>query len=727
MSGVKSIYSVNAVAQFAEITEAPLYYAVIHEFEFAVHMLRNAVWIVVTGRDKGKIIFRTAYAPDGLQLTHSEKKDGGIRLTLTADIGVFTIAVLFPEEGKPLLHYVVTFKAAQDCQVPYWPKDIVILPAEGMKEPEGEVYASQIGTRTGLVYAGVKAPAAGSFLYLQDLSSLSDYCELTKTSAGGTVSGEWPEFGFALPQTMAEKPLPGGRALVISDAWVSFSKYLPADQFDIAKQFLSHIGLIYLYLPKPAPEYQNYPDILSHTLHDIETCGKCWTVHDGYSYLNAYVGDFETPPEIMVQLAVLLPVLDYVRWSGEKVKFAELLRNNLVTFWNPELKTIVRWLPALQNKLDGSEDQKNPRVMDSWYLYHPLLNLSRMALDGDQEAATLFVESLEYAMKVARHFNYRWPVFYNMQTLEVIRGETAPGQGGEKDVAGIYAHVMLQAWELTKEQQYLDEARTAAATLRDMGFDMFYQANNTAFSAGAMLRLFKETRDDLYLNLAYLCIANLFKNVALWECKYGFGRHFPSFFALFPLNDGPYTAVYEEHEGFAAIHDFLKHAEGLELLPCIPLLLAEFIKYAVSRSVYYYPPMLPAEMISTETKTGHVDRKLWIALEDIHDGWEESGEVGQEVYGAGLAFGVLPRHCIRLKGQTFMIFIDYPVSGQRQEGNSLSFRVLGHQLLTCNMHVINTGNDSPPALKVSAGDKNIAADNDGKYVLNGDQQVMITW
>src|SRR5690606_18049822 len=150
------------------------------------------------------------------------------------------------------------------------------------------------------------------------------------------------------------------------------------------------------------------------------------------------------------------------------------------------------------------------------------------------------------------------------------------------------------------------------------GFDIFYQANNTAFSAGAMHRLWKETGKQLYRNLSHLFLANLFKNMALWSCEYGHGRSFPTFFSLFPLNNAPYIAVYEEQETVAAIHAYLATA-GEEVMPAFSLLLAEFVRYAQNRLPYYYPPMLPEDMLSEEVKTGEIDPKLWIPLEDIQD------------------------------------------------------------------------------------------------------------
>jgi hypothetical protein len=42
------------------------------------------------------------------------------------------------------------------------------------------------------------------------------------------------------------------------------------------------------------------------------------------------------------------------------------------------------------------------------------------------------LDSIDYGIQVARHFNYHWPVFYDTYTLEVIKAETRPGAGGER-------------------------------------------------------------------------------------------------------------------------------------------------------------------------------------------------------------------------------------------------------------------------------------------------------
>jgi hypothetical protein len=170
-----------------------------------------------------------------------------------------------------------------------------------------------------------------------------------------------------------------------------------------------------------------------------------------------------------------------------------------------------------------------------------------------------------------------------------------------------------------------------------------------------LVELYKETKDSSYLDLSYCCLAGIIRNVQLWECNYGYGKNFPNFFAVFPLNDAPYTAAYEEMEVHVALHHYLQVAQGVDILPSLKILLPEFIRYAVSRLPFYYPPLLPQEMIAGDIKTGEVKKDLWVPLEDKHDGWEKSGEAGQEVYGAGLPFAVVPRQYCNFKNSRSLI------------------------------------------------------------------------
>lgn len=706
---------------------------VIAGYTVKAHTLNNSFWIAVTCPKAAQVIFRPAYAPnDHLQLGKVIINENGAVFNLSAGIGHFQVELQFPDEDKAIIRYTTTFKADAPLLVPFWPRDMVITgPDESDKDPEGTIYVTQVGTRSGLQYLSIDKPKDGALLYFQNLTALNDYAQATETSMGNVVGGTWPEMGFALPPTLKNKPIPANKQIIVSDAFIAFSPENPKDEMAQAKQFLNLLADVYLHLPKPETSYYAWPDMVDKGLHDLEFSHGCWSHGAEQDYLNAYVADYDTPPELMVQLAVLMPLTDYHDWCEADLPAIMKIKNGLDAFYSKDLKTLVRFLPALAKDLSGAEEQLKPNVMDSWYLHHPLLNLGRLAIRGDTQGKKLFLDSLDFTIRIARHFNYEWPVMYNMETLEVVKAETQPGKGGEKDVAGLYALVMLHAWQLTKENKFLLEAKKAAKTFQGKGFELFYQANNTAFSANAMLWLYKETKDKLYLDLAYLCIANIFKNFQLWECNYGYAKNYPTFFAMFPLNDAPYTAAYEEQEVFAAMHNFLLYAQDEDILPSVSLLIPEFLRYILNRAPYYYPPNLPKEMLSDEVKTGQVDHKLWIAIEDIHDGWEQSGTVGQEVYGAGVAFGIVPRHFYKVPNEDFMIYLDYPTANFKYRKGSVTFNVKGDQRLTCRMLMVKK--DRKPLPEFTVKDKKDVLKgvhrNDGhiEFMINGNQHIQINW
>lgn len=735
MNGL-SPWAIAAISGLKDHVSETIYSKPAGNFKFEVCCTNDSVWIITYWPKGGRAAFRAAFAPGtSLHLEKAVENEQCLVLQLSSDLGKHKINISIDEQDSfPVLRYTTSIIPKKDILISFWPRDIIIYGKSGDTENiKGKIYASQEGTRSGFIYASINKPEAGSMLYLQNLTALADYCEQTETSCANVVGGTWPELGFALPASN-DKPLQAGKETCIADAFVAFDTEVPVHEAAMTKQYLNLLAAVYLHLPKPDTHYQQWPDILNKGLKDLIENPGCWSQVAGHQYFNAYVSDYATPPEIMVQLAVLLPLQDYVDWSGKKMEIIETIKEGLESFYDDKIGSVMRWLPSAEDQLEGEEEQKEPKVMDSWYLHHPLLNLSRLALKGDHTVKKLFLDSLDFAIKIAHHFQYEWPVFYKMDTLEVVKAETSPGKGGEKDVPGLYAHIMLQAWELTKEKRYLNEAEKAAKKLKGLGFELFYQANNTAFSSGALLRLWKITKNQLYLDLSYLCLANIFRNVQLWDCNYGYGKHFPTFFALFPLKDAPYTAVYEEQEVFCAFHDYLKHAEGEDILPSVRLLITEYIRYLVDRAVYYYPPMLPEEMLEEKPKIGELDDNLWIALEDLHDGWEKSGSVGQEVYGAGNAFGILPRHYHQIPGTKFMLYVDYPVSDFKvQKGKRASFKVSGDEKLNCRMMIVKTERDKLPELLVTdekqkdqVKGKSVKNGN-MEYILRGNQQIRISW
>lgn len=726
-----SPWALSAMAQFKNATQ--LHQMISGKVNVQVLQTRDTVWICVTQGSGDPIYFNPCtLETGGISSLKTRIQDNSIGIYLETTIGEITMDIAIGEDAHPYLTYKTLLTPETDLFLPFCPRDILVASSQSDTAISwGELHLSQVGTRSGLAYFS-KEKSGLRVLYLQNLTTLSAYAQQTGTTLSGVISGELPEIGLSLPPAI-EKPLKKSEKVVLSDAFICL-KVMESGGGDISLDYLDLLASAYLLMPRPKTHYLEWPEILNKGLRDLIENPGCWSRVAGNSYLNAYVSDYGTPPEIMVQLAVLLPLIDYTEWSGEDLGIIKTIKDGLPAFYSDELKTILRWHPAAEDQLEGDEEQKMPMVMDSWYLHHPLLNLSRLALKGDKHAKKLFLDSIGFAIKVAHAFKYQWPVFYKMDTLEVIKAETADGEGGEQDVPGLYAHVMLQAYELTGEKKYLREAERAAKKLEAVGMKIMYQANNTTFAAGALLRLYKITDKKLYLILSYRCLASIFQNVQLWDCGYGFGEHVPTFFALFPLADAPYTAAYEEQEVFCAMHDYLKHAEGVDIMPSVRLLCAEFIRYLVERAPYYYPPMLPKKMISEEAKTGEIDPELWIALEDIQDGNVQSGTVGQEVYGAGNAFGILPRHFIRLENEDFFIFTDYPFTTLRKSKETISFRLQGDQRIICRMRivpVVGTKNLNKLDFSLQAGDAELRTVKGKKgeleCLLPGNAKVSVSW
>ncbi len=709
-----------------------LFDAIFEKYNFQLFNSGDSIWLKVIWINGGSIGFRLAFAMNSnFEKVSVNDVEGIVLITASTRLGNYRISLSFLQSQDTVFRYTTTFQTHFPLLIPFWPRDIVPLTKEGKVEnTSGIIHTHQEGTRSGQIYFSMTKPVTGSVFYFQNLTAISPYCDATETSLSESVGGQWPEIGFQFPINR-EIPLPANKEFVISDAFVLLNEDIPKDNYTITSQFLNHLATIYTLIPKPEPIYQNWLPIAKHVLTDLHTNKGCWTQTKGISFLNAYVGDYNTPAEIMVQLAVLLPLQEYLKWADEEHPVFKDIDNGLVVFYDENIKSIVRWHPDLEDKLDKSEEQKQEMVMDSWYLHHPLLNLSRLALQGDTIAKKLFLKSIDYAIKVAHHFNYEWPVFYKMTTLEVIKAETSSGKGGEKDVPGSYAHIMLMTWKLTNEKSFLNEAIKAVKSLEELTFDIFYQANNTAFTAKALVELYKETKEKKYLELSYCCLAGIFRNVQIWDCNYGYSKNFPNFFSIFPLNDAPYTAPYEEFEVYTALCHYLELTEDIDILPSLKILLPEFIKYALSRLPFYYPPLLPQEMIAENIKTGEIKKDLWIPLEDIHDGWEKSGEVGQEVYGAGVPFGIIARQYFMLKDLNATGFINYPAVNFRFGKNTVTFKVLGDSNFKASMILFGLSKAKTSKVKIEVKNKSkyseIAAQNSNLFEFPGNSSVKISW
>lgn len=675
---------------------------------------------IVDGRD---------IAPNAIQATKGKNK---LRVRMETSNGTFEVDIETGQEAGLNLHYAVRFTPKEDVLIDDMPADLLILKRSSFSPaPEGEAYAEQMQIRSGIAFVDFGKSTPGCLFYFQNLGALNDYAEDVQVSLADTVKIKWPELGYTIPVS-STRSLRKGKKYILKDTFVLYHSNKPKDKFDVASSYLRMQEIVYRKIDRPTTKVQDYEQYLANCIADLYTYKGCWEQVEAQAYLNAYVSDYENPVEIMVQLAVLIPLLPICK-KAESAKLdyiADTLIKTIPHFFDPKIKTFIRWLPKEENRLDGSEEQKEPRIMDSWYLHHPLLAISHLVRDGhvDEKIKDMFFQSVDYSIRVARNFKYKWPIFYDMDTLEVVKKEAGPGEGGEKDVAGMYAQLMLRAYELSKKKKYIDEAVRAVTRLRSYEHDILYQANNSSYAAEALLELWAITKQDRYLDLSVLFMSNILRNTSLWDRQYGSSKKYPNFFALFPLTDAPYSAVFEEHECLASAHRYLQmaYAYRAPLPEGILALLPEYVKYACQRIPYYFPPLLPADILAPEVKSGYLDKDLWMPVEDLGDGWEPVGQVGQEVYGAGALFNLVNRHFFDLDKDT-RLFLEYPAVEMKRLKNSLSFRLTGIPAYSCRVWITGPS-EKEYQLEVHEGEAQKEVIIRGKStLLKGGTRVTIHW
>lgn len=654
-----------------------------HSMPCEIHKGRNSLWLLLKPGEKNALVCRLCYSPSDIK---SFKRTGN-KFTVVSELGRFNVNIKYYEDEN-IVRAETVFTPSKDVTLPFMPRDIYCVAGNAPLKTKGKVYARQRGPKGGFCYFSISAPRSGSFLYFQNFTSLNKYFEISHTSPEKTVGGEWPELGFALPVS-PDKVLKKGKQITLSDYFIAYSGDIPQRETEAGRQFLDLFSKIYLHLPKPQTEYFDWIDNAEKTINSLSTKNVLRRIRKGF-FLNAYTASIEKPPESMVQLAILVPLIEYKEWKSGQAELISKLQKNISKFFDEKIGSIVRWLPGESFPENNSEEEKADK-MDSWYLHHSLMNYGRLAEYGNKEARKLFLKSVNYVMKVAHKFKYEWPIFFDLKSLKVIK-DTPPGELGEVDVGGLYAKVMLQAYKVTKDRQYVDEAEKAVAKMKGLGFGLMYQTNSTILSAGAIADLFKITHEKKYLDLSILCMANVIYNAWLWECDYGHAKNYSTFFGLPPLHDGKYMAPYEEAESLAVCNYYLKNFKD-ELPESVITLLSEYMKYLLHRGKFFYPEYLPESIIAEKSREGKIDKELTLPLEDIYDGWQKAGQVGQEVYGAATSFIAVTCSYINKEDLPFIIYCNYPALNtafkevSNNEGK-VEFRVYGNNKLNCEIRII---------------------------------------
>lgn len=667
---------------------------------------QDSLWVLLRRPGSGGFVLRTAYSPGGplqVETTTSGQDTDTTTYHVKCAMGSFAVELrIMGDEVHPVLRSTVRLTPAQDLLLPFWPRDLYPLGGERQDDPaqaKGEVFAAQRGLNAGLLYLTLTEPSFGRLLYLQNLTALNDYFRVTETTPESAVGAAWPEMGYQMPVSTT-KALPAGKEVVLSDVVLTYDTgNAQKNVRDDARLFLELLAAAYRVIERPKTEYHDWPRLAEKTLRDLQKSPDATQSHYGHTYLHPYT-NFEYA-DSMAQMSVLTSIKEYGSWLNKETPFTDELFAGMPRFFDNKLSTIRRYLPNVG-------DDKNADEVDAWYMYHPLINLARLALQHDnQKARELFLAGLEFGIKAARHFKYVWPITYDINTLNVFHEVRTPGEPGQSDVGGIYAYVCLLAWDLTGEERYLDEAKEAINALKHRRFDLEYQANITAWGATACMRLWRISGDDFYRDQSFVFLANLFHNTVIWDSQIKNAPHYHLFMGETCLRYVSYLAPYEGFETYAAVQEYLQYVES-DLPQSVLLLLTEYAKYALTRGWYYYPEHLPKEALATEVWRGHIDPHLAFPLEDLYPDGEPAGQVGQEIYGCGAAFVYATRAYHRRDTVPFLLYSEYPVAKyelstetEAAEKREAQLRLFGADNFAARVRLIPSGRKELPEVRVT--------------------------
>ena len=162
---------------------------------FDVRQGRRNVWVVATVGDRDALALRLGFNTDELErVERAMEIDGSLVLEFTTSLGAMRSKIAVVNADLGIVRCTTSLLPARALIVSGWPNDLYAIGPR-----PGNVHTSQRGLRTGVVFASSDAPNPFSLFYLQNFSSLTDYFAAVERSPADSVSGRWPELGYAPP------------------------------------------------------------------------------------------------------------------------------------------------------------------------------------------------------------------------------------------------------------------------------------------------------------------------------------------------------------------------------------------------------------------------------------------------------------------------------------------------------------------------------------------------
>lgn len=505
-------------------------------------------------------------------------------------------------------------------------------------------HAKQVPFAAPLIYMTSLEWWYGSLFYFEDVTSLNKMFELTNTGAPKHIvdfSNTESAFGYQIPADALHR-LSKGKEVMVADSYLCLLDHLPVDESALALTFLYSLSSIYDIINKPATELTDWQDLARREIDDL-THPSLWVNIEGRPYLRAYVADKRTSAELISQLDVLLALKKYeLKYGGVQPLVTKLVKT-LSSFYSKQFKAVTNNFPHTEKG-------------DSWYFVEEMTQLAKLTKLGDSVARNLLFNSVESMITFAHNVDYDFPVFFLFSDLRATFG-------AEHDVCGGYAYLMLELFDLTNDDRYLQEAKKAIQHIRGKSFSLNYEMQMTAMAATAAVRLYKLTNDSSYLKLSYMPLANIMQTSWLWECDYGYAKSYATFFGLSPMRYSGVITMKEQYETWLYLIEYLRLVHG-EIPNYVEKLLSEFCRYTLYTLKYSMSPLMPSEAIELyPDEWDGVDENipsLYFPLEDLREGRSKSGQIGQELYGSGGPITFATEAYVELR-PGIMVYSEYPI------------------------------------------------------------------
>lgn len=354
-------------------------------------------------------------------------------------------------------------------------------------------------------------------------------------------------FGYDIPQ--ACESLSEGSSFVISRTIFYLGEGAPGIDEPLAysHRFLESVSAAYPHVAKPEPVHINWPAVVDQGIQDL------------FAY-----GATEDAKPLVLQQCNLNSCKRYA-----------------VAFGSSEAERLVAGADELF-------DAYIPQLPygDAWQYLFPLIMAGEYATEfGSQIARQKFLGAAGDVVRAGRALGYLFPQRINEDFSK--DAETRY----EYDCTGAYVFLQLQYYEVTGEESYLEEAKSAAEVLLSMGFEYSYEFTTTALGPLAMLRLHRITGEPSYLRGTCIPLAGIVRHSWLFDPGYReySGR---SIFLLTEGMPGVYANGWEEQCLLRYLALYLE--EGAEMIePPVALLVRELLSYKCSSLADSLAPLLP--------------------------------------------------------------------------------------------------------------------------------------